>query len=523
MLDLVMHHAHGAWSRRWLAAGIAWAVGLMAVVYVYLLPNTFLASAAVHVDAEGMLRPLLKGLSVESDLMDNVAFMTQAIVSRPNLEAVARKVDLDIQSKTPEQFEKSLAALRSRISISQKQNNLFSIQYTDTDRATAVAVVRTLLNSFVEDTLGNKTEDSSQAEQTLRGQITQYEQRLVEAENRLKQFKQKNVGMMPDQQGDYYSRLQTVLNETGTLEQQLRIERQKLVAMERQLGGEAPVFGIMTPGGNQSGASSVDAKILELEQRLADLSIEYTEKHPEVVRTKSVLEGLRDKREAELAQSRALNGDQLPMVSSPLDLNPVYQSMKIQLSNTQLEIARLEASLDEKRDEVNRLQNLVDVIPEVEAELTRLNRDYNVVHARYQEMLERWESLQTSQHVRSGTDELQFRVVEPPFAALEAVGPPRALLLGAGSVFALGAGVAAALLMSFLNPVFLFGRELVSLGVPLIGTVTFKEAAGGEAASWYGSGRLAAFASCMIAFGFAVALATAYAGPASQVLRNLVT
>ncbi len=72
------------------------------------------------------------------------------------------------------------------------------------------------------------------------------------------------------------------------------------------------------------------------------------------------------------------------------------------------------------------MKKLVDVIPQVEAELNRLNRDYDVVKARYSQMLQRWEDLQTGKRVKTGTDQVQFRIINPPFAPIDPDGPPRA-------------------------------------------------------------------------------------------------
>ena len=55
--------------------------------------------------------------------------------------------------------------------------------------------------------------------------------------------------------------------------------------------------------------------------------------------------------------------------------------------------------------------------------------------------------------VRAGTDQVQFRIVDPPFAASEPVGPPRALFVLGAFTVALGFGVATALVMLLLHPV----------------------------------------------------------------------
>ena len=63
---------------------------------------------------------------------------------------------------------------------------------------------------FIEDTLGNTRQDTDVAEKFLMQQINEYESRLIEAENRIKKFKQENVGNMPAQGGGYFDQLQTV-------------------------------------------------------------------------------------------------------------------------------------------------------------------------------------------------------------------------------------------------------------------------------------------------------------------------
>jgi polysaccharide chain length determinant protein (PEP-CTERM system associated) len=517
LIDLGMHHALGVWRRRWLVVGVVWVVALAGWLYVYKMPNVYGASTVVYVDTETVLRPLLRGLSVESDVMNEVTVMTRAIVSRPNLEAVARQIDLDVMSNSPAEYERRLASLENRISIARDRQGVFTITFKDTSRDTALVVVRSLLDTFVEDTLLNKGEDTVQAEQTLRAQIDDYERRLIQAEERLKNFKRDNVGMMPGERGDYYQQLQGALSERDAVERQLRIEEQRLIALQRQVAGEEPVFGIMTPVMGGGRGSSLDGRIAELEQRLSNLAIEYTDRHPEVVRTRSLLDDLLAQRQAEIAtRGPAASG---PVASSPLDLNPVYQNLKIQVGNAQVELASIRANLQEKEAEVTRLRNLVDVIPEIEAELTRLNRDYDVIRNRHQEMLVRWENLQTSQHVRTTSDNIRFRVLEPPFAPTNPTGPPRGLFAVAAFIFALGAGVGAAVLLNLLRPVFFRASELFDSGLPVLGSVgqVLTPAERRQHVLSY-----AAFAACTAGLVVALVLVAAFADGASELVRRFV-
>jgi hypothetical protein len=184
-----------------------------------------------------------------------------------------------------------------------------------------------------------------------------------------------------------------------------------------------------------------------------------------------------------------------------------------------VEIARLEATLREREQAVTRLQELVDVIPQVEAELTRLNRDYDVVRSRYQQMLGRWENLQTAQRVRTGTDDVQFRVIEPPFAPSSPVGPPRTLYVFGVLIFAVGVGLGVALLINLMRPVFFARRELDYFGVPVLGALARYHT---PASARRVKLEHMAFAGLVAALLVAVAVASIFADPVSELVRRLV-
>jgi polysaccharide chain length determinant protein (PEP-CTERM system associated) len=111
-------------------------------------------------------------------------------------------------------------------------------------------------------------------------------------------------------------------------------------------------------------------------------------------------------------------------------------------------------------------------IPEVEAQLAQLNRDYQVNRENYQKLVERRESARLSGDLSSATDMLTFRVVDPPTAPLKPTGPNRVRLFSLVFVFALGAGVAGAFLMSQVRPTFLSQASLRDVtGLPVLGSI----------------------------------------------------
>ena len=89
--------------------------------------------------------------------------------------------------------------------------------------------------------------------------------------------------------------------------------------------------------------------------------------------------------------------------------------------------------------------------PQVEADLTRLTRDYEVLLRNYQELIQRRESAQFAQRLDSETDRIEFRIVEPPFVPRTPSGPPHGLLIVAVFIGGIGAGFALAFVYILLD------------------------------------------------------------------------
>jgi polysaccharide chain length determinant protein (PEP-CTERM system associated) len=156
-----------------------------------------------------------------------------------------------------------------------------------------------------------------------------------------------------------------------------------------------------------------------------------------------------------------------------LDMNPVYQNMKISLSQADAELAELRGQISAQEQAVASLRGKVDAIPEVEAELLRLTRDYEVNKKQYDELLQRLESARISEQADQSTEDVKFRVIEPPAVPLTPSGPKRALLSGLVLLLALGAGLALAFILQQVRPVFSTRDALRQVtGLPVIGAVT---------------------------------------------------
>jgi len=288
---------------------------------------------------------------------------------------------------------------------------------------------------------------------------------------------------MPGETGDYYQRRQLAAESLQKLRSQLVLAEQRRDELRRQIQGEEPTFGLFTGTPGKSGAPSTpaDAKIAEYQKQIDQLLLEYTSQHPRVIALQENIDQLR-KQKAQGVQpaAPAMESDPSRLAARALDINPVYQNMKINLSQSDLEVVELRNKIAQQQSEVGDLQSKVNTIPEVEAQLARLNRDYEVNRAQYQALLQRLESARLSEQAEGSREQIKFRIIEPAAVPLVPLGPNRPLLATVVLVLALGAGGALAALRSLIKPVFMDRPSLAAVtGIPVLGAITFAPAIAG--------------------------------------------
>ena len=148
----------------WLVCGVGW-------VGVYLIPNQFEVSARLFVDADAILTPLLRGLAAKSAPATQLEILQRTLLSRPNMEKLISKTDLDLTVNSPADRERLISRLADTIHVVPQTKNLFTITYRDPSPKMAHDVVQTLLTIFVESATGNNRSDMDNARHFLEHQI----------------------------------------------------------------------------------------------------------------------------------------------------------------------------------------------------------------------------------------------------------------------------------------------------------------------------------------------------------------
>ena len=462
------------WQRRWYAMITSWIVCVAGWFYVATIPDVYVATGRIYVDTASMLRPLLEGLAVDTNIRSEIRLMQQTLLSRPNLQKVARMTDLDITATTPDQMERLIERLDEKTRVQSNGGNLFRVSFEDGDPVRARDVVDALLTIFVEGNLGQSRNDMDQAQRFIEDQIKDYERQLEEAEARLASFKQQNFDALPGASG-YHGRVERAQTSLLAAENDLNTAITQRAVLQRELASTPELIGGATDVGIGSGPpSDTTLRMIEIEAQIQELLTRYTEKHPDVVIAKRRLAALeaKNERELEAALEAELNASDQQTAESGVP-NPLYAQMQLRLIEQQSRIQISQSRVDQIKGQIEELERLRANVPAVEAELQKLNRDYNIIKTNYEQLLKRRESARISQEREVSAEPVQFRIVDPPEIPARPDGPNRALFLTVVLIVGLGAGVGVAWVMIFIQDTFHDASNLgAAFALPVLGTVT---------------------------------------------------
>ncbi len=470
IIDQILDYLRGIWRQRWYALAVVWAICIAGWITVRNLPDQYEAYSKVHVDTVSLLRALLKDVTYTPNQFRQVRELQNKILTRPNIEKIIREADLDHTVKDDAGFEGLVNEVSSKLLFTQVgRETIFTIQYVDPNPQIAKSVVQSLLDLLMETAIGDNRNQSKTALSFLDDQIEEYERRLVEAETKLTEFKQKNIGLMPEQGRDYYERLQAEMGAVKFAELELRQAVNSAESLRRQLSGEQPAFGLSGTGPTDIGDPEIHARITTLNKTLDELLLRYTEKHPDVINTQNLIADL----EARQDEQRKANAAAGFTSGSSLGTNPVYQQLKISYGQAQAQVASLRAKVSGLRARAEELQKLVNVLPKIEEQLKGLSRDYALNKEKHRDLLEKREEVRLSRQRDQATGNIQFEVLESPRVTPEPVGPNRPLLAGGVMLIALAAGLGLSFLISQIRGDFDNAKTLSRvLELPVFGRVS---------------------------------------------------
>jgi polysaccharide chain length determinant protein (PEP-CTERM system associated) len=457
-------------KRRWLALGVALVVAAICAVGVVLVPTRYEARAQIYIDTQSVLKPMMAGLTYQPDIDMQVRMLARTLVSRPNVEKLVRNPALGLDTTDVAAREQLVSRLMEQIKVTPgSTTNLYDISFRGPSPDTAQRLVQVMVQMFAEASKGEKRRDTEDAGRFIEEQIRSYEAKLVEAENRLKDFKTRNFGVTGVSSQDYYTRVSALSDLVSKLRTELGAAEQARDAYRRELAAEDPQLPA-EPGSKLGSPAALEAEArLEAQKKnLDELLRRFTEAHPDVVSARRVIAQL----EAEEKLRKEAEA-RVPAKAARAATSPVYQKLRVSLAEAEAQVASLRSQLSTHQAKLDQIRETSSQGPKVEAELAQLNRDYEVIRKNYDAMVARREAATLGARLDSGSHYAEFRVIEPARASGSAVFPNRLHLALMSIIASLLAGAGVALLVDSLRPAFDEARSLEQIsGRPVVGTVS---------------------------------------------------
>jgi polysaccharide chain length determinant protein (PEP-CTERM system associated) len=470
---IVEQYARAAWRRRWVGLFMTWLICGVGWVGVYLIPNQYESSARLYVDADAILTPLLRGLAADSAPSSQLEMLQRTLLSRPNLEKLISKTDLDLSVASPSDRERLLQTLALDIKVNPQTKNLFTITYRSASPKLAHDAVQTLLSIFVESATGSNRTDMENAKRFLEHQISSYEQQLRAAEKRRTDFRLKYMDVLPanlnpDQPytgasenvrnaiRDIDGRLEDAVTKRDTLRQELDKTPAMLVAEDAVRG-------------------SMRTKLQDAEEQLKMMLLRDTPQHPDVIAQKKLIESLRSSREGAAPATAAAGqpgGAPTADVGKRSVSNPVYEQIKVRLIDADTAVASLQRQRAANVELLDRLDKIQHEQPGLLAEYQNMDRDYGVLRRNYEELLGRLQAANIAQAADTQADKVKLQIVDPPETPRLPAAPNRILLVSGVLIAGIGGGIAFTILLSQLDRSFATVDQLRNLGLPVLGGIS---------------------------------------------------
>lgn len=438
------------------------------VVVTLVVRDRYEATAKVFVDTQTVLKPLMSGLAFQPDVDQQVRMLARTLISRPNVEQLIRSPRAGLSNLSEADRDKAIDRLTKEIKVAPSGDaNLFSITYRDINPQRAQVIVGDLVSLFVSAGVTDKQRDSEQARRFLDEQIKSYESKLTDSENRLKEFKLRNFGLTGTSNQDYFARMSSATEEVNRLRVELQAAERSRDALRRELSTEDPTISpdAMVPG-MTSAVPEAESRLDAQRRILDDLLRRYTDQHPDVVAARRTIAQLEQQRRLEL-EGRKASG------RGPAPTSPVFQRIRVALAEAEAKVASLRGQLGAQQAQLDQARAMAGKMPQVEAELAQLNRDYDVVRKNYEQLVARRESASLGEKIDLTTKVAEFRVVEPPRVSPTPAKPSRMMVAAFGVLLAIAAGFGATFGMTHVFPTLQDARQLRQVsGRPVLGSVS---------------------------------------------------
>lgn len=405
------------------------------ILFSFLMKKKYAASSTILIEKEKVLNPLERQTHRQlkpQEVKNNLKTLKQILLSRSRLLQVIKKLDLDLDIRTPLELQNLIEKMRDSIEISMITDSLFHISYEGEDPEEVRNIVNALSSLFIEENLERIRGMANDAFTFIKSQLEIYRQKLEDSENSLRIFKEKNMGRLPGEENINLNRLEQYFTLFTQAEIDLKESKLKRAYLEKQLSKEKPLVAFISPEDD----SLLESRLIQLETRLSLLLTKYTDQYPELIRVRGQIEEVKKQLVAENGNNEDTSIDEAGVKTEAL--NPIYQKIKEELGQIKILISTLQSRMKDYQQKIEYYQSQVASIPKQEQELARLKRNYEVNNSIYQTLLNKVEEARIARELEMKEKSVKCQIIDAAQLPMVPSRPDRPKLILLSLVFGLG-------------------------------------------------------------------------------------
>ena len=409
-------------------------------------------------------------------LKDTISTLSEVVLSRNNLEGIINQFDLYPKLRQALPIEDVIELMRKFIKISpSSRGDTFSVSYEGGEQANVMKVTNGLAAKFIEENMKYRELRATEASKYTQDELNLAKTVLDKKEQIMRDYKLKYYNEMPEQRDSNLSRLNALNEQSQGVQDSIQeLERTKVMVQEqinlRQRLAANTIGSTLTPATRSNNQLLTPWQRLEqLRSHLESLKVRYTDKHPEIRRTKKLIV----KMEADLKGKKPPSGVEESNRPGQLEDIEISQ-LKIQLREISSNVKELHVAKTKIRAAIPQYEKWFAAAPVREAEWNALTRDYNELRRHYDYLV--------SQNLEASSAELlerkqkgsKFKIIDPARYPDKPYKPNflklMVLAVGAG----LGAGLGLALITDFIDTSFKNAPEIEKyLDIPVVSSIPY--------------------------------------------------
>ncbi len=464
--------------RRALLIALLTSLGVVATAgVVSRMKRIYAAEAVILVESQKIPENFVAA-TVQTALEARLDSLKQQVLSRERLWGLIQEFGLYPEHRRKLTEQEVLVVMRNDLRIellrgwSARGPGAFRIQYRAPRPEVAAEVANRIGMFFITENLRQRTVEAAGTSEFLDRQLEEAEKRLRVQEAKLRDFKTKYNGELPQQEGALLAAMSQSRTELLSIQESLgRAHQNKLILenslayaeanlRERQEALRRAVARRPAAAAEVSAVAPAPTPLDTARSQLRLLRARYHDSHPEVQRWMREVERL----EQEEAQSPAVaQAPPAPVVEAPRAASEELptpsndellraardriQELRAQVALVAGEIQSLESRRRRVFEEMEEAQRRLANIPVHEQQLASITRDYETSRANYQSLLNKKLAADVAADMERWQKSQKFVMLDQARTPQKPVRPRRLLLMSGGSILSLlGSAVLAFLL-----------------------------------------------------------------------------